>query len=135
MYITCQIRLKLEIGQNWSNSVKIGKIGSILWVWPILTEFDRVWPISSFNSQKLKNLLSPCLSPLTLQYIVPTPQSPLTPLLKSQIFNLSRLTPALEDLKYEKALYCILRQEGMIGGSKPWENRGRWWGIKGVNKR
>ena len=44
-------------------------------------------------------------------------------LLKSQIFNLSILTPALEDLGYGKALYCILGQEGMIGGSKPWEDR------------
>jgi len=44
---------------------------------------------------------------------------------KSQIFNLSRLTPALEDLGYGKALYCILGQEDMIGGSKPWEDRGR----------
>jgi len=117
-----QIGLKLEIGQTWSNSVKIGKIRPIL----------RVWPISSFNPQKLKKLLPPCPSPLTLHYIVPTPQSPLSPLLKSQIFNLSRLTPALEDLGYEKSLYCILGREGMIGGSKPWEDRGRWWGIKGV---
>jgi len=44
---------------------------------------------------------------------------------KSQIFNLSKLTPALEDLGYEKALYCILGREGMIGGLKPWEDRGR----------
>jgi len=61
---------------------------------------------------------------LILYYIVPTPQSPLSPLPKSQIFNLSRLTPALEDLGCGKALYCILRREGMIGGSKPWEDRG-----------
>jgi len=45
---------------------------------------------------------------------------------KSQIFNLSRLTPGLEDLGYGKALYYILGQDGMIGGSKPWEDRGRW---------
>ena len=76
--------------------------------------------------QKLKNLLPPYLNPLTLHYIVPTPQSPLSPLPKYQIFNLSRLTPALKDLRYEKALYCILGREGMIGGSKPWEDRGRW---------
>jgi len=62
---------------------------------------------------------------LTLHYIVPTPQFPLFPLPKSQIFNLSRLTPALEDLGYGKALYCILGQEDMIGGSKSWEDRGR----------
>ena len=59
-------------------------------------------------------------------YIIPTSQSPLSPLPKSQIFNLSRLTPALEDLGYEKALYCILDRESMIGGSKPWKDRGRW---------
>jgi len=63
---------------------------------------------------------------LTLHYIVPTPQSPLSLLPKSQIFNLSRLTPALEDLEYGKTLYCILGWEDMIGGSKPWEDRGRW---------
>jgi len=45
---------------------------------------------------------------------------------KSQIFNLSRVTAALEDLGYEEALYCILGREGMIGGSKPLEDRGRW---------
>jgi len=122
MYITCQIGLKLEIDQIRSNSVKIGKIRPIL----------RVWPISSFNPQKLKNLLSPCPSPLTLHYIVSTPQSSLSPLLKSQIFNFNRLSLALEDLGYEKALYCILGWEGMIRGSKPWEGRGRWWGIKRV---
>jgi len=70
--------------------------------------------------------LSPCPSPLTLHYIVSTPQSPLFPLPKSQIFNVSRQTPALEDLEYEKALNCILGREDMIGGSKPWEDRGRW---------
>jgi hypothetical protein len=107
---------------NRSNSIKIGKIKTI----------SRVWLISSFNPQKFKNLLSPWPSPLTLHYIVPTLQSPLSPLPKSQIFNLSRLTPALEDLGYGKALYCILGREGMIGGSKPWEDRDRWWGIKGV---
>jgi len=69
--------------------------------------------------------LSPCPSPLTLHYIVPTPQSPLSQLPKSQIFNLSRLTPALEDLGYGKALYYILGREDMIGGSKPWKDRGR----------
>jgi len=47
--------------QNQSNSVKIGKIG----------------PISSFNPQKLKKLLSPYPSPLTLYYIVPTLHSSL----------------------------------------------------------
>ena len=66
MYITCQIGLKLEIGQTRSKSVKIGEIELIL----------RVWPISSFNSQKLKNLLSPCPSPLTLHYIDPLPSLP-----------------------------------------------------------
>jgi hypothetical protein len=122
MYITCQIELNTK-------SVKIGqtRLKSDRFY-----EFDRFWPISSFNPQKLKNLLPPCPSPLTLHYIVPTPQSPLSPLPKSQIFNLSRLTPALEDLGYGKALYCILGREGMIGGSKPWEDRGRRWGIKGV---
>jgi hypothetical protein len=105
--------------RNRSNSVKIR---SIL----------RVWLILSFNPQKLKNLLAPCLSPLTLYYRVPTLESLLSPLPKSQIFNLSKLTPALEDLGYEEALYCILGREGMIGGSKPLEDRGRWWGIKGV---
>jgi len=104
---------------NLSNSVKIRLI---LWV----------WPISSFNPQKLKNLLPPCPSSLTLHYIVPTPQSLLSPLPKSQIFNLNRLTLALENLGYEKALYCILDQEGMIGGLKLWKGRGRWWGIKWV---
>jgi len=122
MYITCQIGLKLEIDQNRSNSVKSDRF----------YEFDRVWPILSFNPQKLKNLLSPCPSPLILHYIVPTPQSPLSSLPKSQIFNLSRLTPALEDPGYGKALYCILGREGMIRGSKPWKDRGRWWGIKWV---
>jgi len=63
---------------------------------------------------------------LTLHYIVLTPQSSLSPLPKSQILNLSRLTPALEDLGYGKTLYYILGWEGMIGGSKPWEDRGRW---------
>jgi len=47
-------------------------------------------------------------------------------LLKSQIFNLSRLTPGLENLGYEKALHCILGREGMVGGSKLWEDRDRW---------
>jgi hypothetical protein len=125
MYITCQIGLKLEIDQIRSNSVKIDKIG-------LIYKFDRFWPISSFNPQKLKNLLSPCPSPLTLHYIVSTPQSPLSPLLKSQIFNFNRLSLALEDLGYGKALYCILGWEGMIRGSKPWEGRDRWWGIKRV---
>jgi hypothetical protein len=44
MYITCQIGLKLEIDQNRLKSVKSN------WFY----EFDRVWPISSFNPQKLK---------------------------------------------------------------------------------
>jgi hypothetical protein len=57
--------------------------------------------------------------------MVLTPQSPLSLLPKSQIFNLSKLTPALEDLGYGEALYCILDREGMIGGLKPWEDRGR----------
>jgi len=45
---------------------------------------------------------------------------------KSQIFNLGRLTPTSEDLGYGEALYCILGWEGMIGGSKPWKDRGKW---------
>jgi len=108
--------------RNRSNLVKIGKIGSIL----------RVWVISSFNPQKLKNVLSSYLSPLILHYIVPTPQSPFSLLSKSQIFNLSRLTLALENLEYGEALYCILGREGMIGGSKLWEDKDRWWWLKGV---
>jgi len=108
MYITCQIGLKLKIGQTRLKSKKSNRF----------YKFDQVWSIPSFNPQKLKNLLFPCLSPLTLHYIVPTSQSLLFPLLKSQIFNLSRLTPALEDLGYEKALYCILDWKNIIGRSK-----------------
>jgi len=119
--------------RNRSNSIKIDQTLLKSVKSDRFYEFGRVWSISSFNPQKLKNLLSPCPSPLTLHYIVPTPQSPLSPLPKSQIFNLTRLTPALKDLGYGKALYYyILGREGMIEGSKPWEDRGRWWGIKGV---
>jgi hypothetical protein len=66
MYITCQIGFKLEIGQTRLKSVKSD------WFY----EFDWIWPISSFNPQKLKNLLPPCPSPLTLHHIVPTPSLP-----------------------------------------------------------
>jgi hypothetical protein len=79
-----------------------------------LTEFDR------FRVLTCKSLKIYCLPVrVTLHYIVPTPQSPLSPLPKSQIFNLSRLTPALEDLGYGEALYCILGREGMIRELKP----------------
>ena len=78
MYITCQIGLKLKIGQTRLKSEKSNRF----------YKFDRVWSISSFNPQKLKKII------VSLSESLDTPlHSPHSPVSSFPVAQISNFQP------------------------------------------